>query len=409
MPVFEVGIAAGVFTSIVMTLVAAILAARRLLVAAGDVEVFVNGERRLRGGGGRKLIDVLADNDIHLSAACGGRGTCGLCRVRVTAGGGAPLPVEMSHLSPADLHSGIRLSCQLTLHDDLSIEVAKEILGVRRLRCRVRTNRNVATLMKELILELPAGETFEFVPGAYVQAVCPPHTTRFVDFDIGPEYRAEWDRLKLSGLEVRSPQPAERAYSIASHPGERGIVMLLIRIATPPAGAPPSAPPGVVSSYLFGLKPGDMLEIAGPYGEFRVNESDREMIFIGGGTGMAPLRSMIFDQLRVRRTARRMSYWYGARSGRELFYRDEFDRLQSEFSNFRWHAALSEPAPDEAWTGARGFIHQVVFEQYLGDHPSPEECEYYLCGPPPMIKAVRAMLDGLGVEAESIRFDDFGV
>jgi len=405
--VFEIGLSASVFTAIVMSLVLVILAARAWLVPVGDVAITINSDRQLHAATGRKLIAALAESGIYLPAACGGRGTCGQCRVQVVDGGGAPLPVEMSLLTKRDLRRGVRLSCQITLRQDLRIEVATELLGVRTWTCRVRSSRSVATLMKELVFELPDGESIEFRPGAYVQVICPPHTTHFADFDIGAEYRGEWERLNLWGLTVSSAEETARAYSIASHPQERGIVMLLIRIAIPPPGAEPTVPPGVVSSYLFGLRPGDPVQIAGPYGTFCAAESEREMVFVGGGAGMAPMRSMIFDQLLCRRTTRKISYWYGARNGRELFYREDFDRLQREHDNFHWHFAFSEPSESDQG-GERGFIHQVLFDKYLADHPAPEECEYYLCGPPLMIKAVRHMLDSLGVEAESIRFDDFG-
>jgi Na+-transporting NADH:ubiquinone oxidoreductase subunit F len=406
--VFEIGLGAGVFTAIVMTLVLLVVAARAWLVPTGDVEVTVNSERHLRVGNGRKLIAALAERGIYLPAACGGRGTCGQCRVHVVAGGGAPLPVEMSLLSARELRQGTRLSCQLALRNDLRIEVSSELLGVRKWTCRVRSSRSVTTLMKELVLELPAGEALEFRAGAYIQVICPPHTTRFRELDIGKEYCGEWERLNLRGLAVSSAQETARAYSIASSPQERGIVTLLIRIATPPPDSPPFTPPGVVSSYLFAVRPGDTVDIAGPYGTFRVADTEREMVFVGGGAGMAPMRSMIFEQLAGRHTRRKMSYWYGARNARELFYREDFDRLQAQFDNFRWHFAFSDTASDDQG-GERGFIHQVLFEKYLAQHPAPEECEYYFCGPPLMIKAVCHMLDGLGVEPDCIRFDDFGI
>lgn len=405
---FEIGLGAGIFTTIVMALVVLILAARAWLVPTGEVDVTVNEERQVRAVVGRKLAPVLAENGIYLPAACGGRGTCGQCRITVTSGGGAPVPVEMSLLSKRDLKRGVRLSCQIALRESIRIEVPQDLLGVRKWTCTVRSTRNVATLMKEIILDLPAGESLEFEAGAYVQVNCPPHETRFEQFDIPPRYRGEWDRMNLWPLAVSSQRETSRAYSIASHPGEHGLVTLIIRIATPPPGAAPSVPPGVVSSYLFKLQPGDRVEIAGPYGNFHVVDSDREMVFVGGGAGMAPMRSMIFDQLRCRHTQRKMSFWYGARNLRELFYREDFDCLQEEEDNFSWHVALSEPTQEDQWSGDCGFIHDVLYDRYLKDHAAPEECEYYLCGPPMMIKAVRHMLDGLGVEPESISFDDFG-
>jgi Na+-transporting NADH:ubiquinone oxidoreductase subunit F len=290
----------------------------------------------------------------------------------------------------------------------VEIDVPREILGVRRWQARVRSTRNVATLMRELVLELPEGEAIEFRAGAYVLVTCPPHATELRSVEVEADYRPAWDRLGLWDLRAASHAETARAYSIASHPGERGIVTLLVRLALPPPGAEPGTPPGLVSSYLFARRAGDPVEIAGPYGAFGVVENEREMILIGGGAGMAPLRSIVFDQLRCRRTRRRLGFWYGARNLQELFYREDFDALASEFDNFRWHAALSEPREEDGWTGDTGFIHEVVYERYLKDHPAPEECDYYLCGPPMMLKAALRLLERLGVDRENVRFDDFG-
>jgi Na+-transporting NADH:ubiquinone oxidoreductase subunit F len=406
--VFEIGLSVGVFTAIIMALATLILVARSWLVATGEVDITVNEDRRFKATVGRKLLSVLADNGIHLPSACGGRGTCGQCCITVVSGGGAAVPVEKSLLSRRELAKGTRLSCQVTIRQDLTICVPSEILGAKKWTCTVRSNRNVSTLMKELVLELPEGELLPFRAGAYVQVTCPPHQTSFTSFDIDADYDGEWERLHLRQLAVSSTKETTRAYSLANHPGEPGIVMLVIRIAIPPPGSDASVPPGVVSSYLFGRRPGDRIEISGPYGDFCALESEREMIFVGGGAGMAPMRSIILDQLRCRHTTRKMSFWYGARNLRELFYQDEFDRLANEVDNFRWCVALSEPDPADDWQGDRGFIHEVLYARYLKDHPAPEECEYYLCGPPLMIKAVLRMLDSLGVERENIRFDDFG-
>lgn len=405
-----VEIAAGslVFTGVVMTLVAVVLAARAWLLPRGIVTVVVNGERRLAVPAGQKLLAALAEAGIALPAACGGRGTCGQCRVTVRAGGGPPAPVETSLVRRADREAGVRLACQVVLRQELAIEVSREILGVRHWRTRVRSNRSVATLMRELILELPAGESLAFRAGAYVLVSCPPHETALRDLEIPPPYRATWDRLGLWSLAVSSSGPTARAYSIASHPGEAGIVTLLVRLAVPPPGAPPGTPPGVVSSWLFGRRPGDAVEIAGPYGAFGVVDSEREMILVGGGAGMAPLRSIVLDQLRCRGATRPIAFWYGARDLQELFYREEFDALAAEFPNFTWHVALSEPHAGEAWTGDRGFIHAVLYERYLRDHPAPEDCDYYLCGPPLMLQATLRLLERLGVDGESVHFDDFG-
>ncbi|TFH23807.1 MAG: NADH:ubiquinone reductase (Na(+)-transporting) subunit F [Myxococcales bacterium] len=404
----EISLGVALFTIIVMTLVGVILTARTWLVATGEVEITINAERTVRADVGRKLLGVLADHGIYLPSACGGRGTCGQCRVTVIGGGGLPTAVETALLSRSDLAAGARLSCQLGACEDLAIEVPSEILGVRKLPCIVRSNPSVATLMKELVLELPPGEAFEFRAGAYIQITAPPHRTAFSTFAIDEVYRGEWERLGLWKLAVTSDKEATRAYSIASYPGESTTLTLIVRIATPPPGASASVPPGVVSSYLFNLRPGDAVEVSGPYGTFFAADGDREMIVIGGGAGMAPLRSIILDQLLRLGSARKISFWYGARNRRELFYDEQFDGLAADRENFRWCVALSEPRDEESWQGERGFVHEVVHERYLKDHPAPEECEYYLCGPPMMIQAVLQMLYHLGVERESIHFDDFG-
>ena len=405
---YEVAVGSGVFTLVVMTLVVLVLVARAWLVPTGSATIVVNGERRLEVQVGQKLLAALAAQDVYLPAACGGRGTCGQCRIVVRSGGGAPAPVEASLVSRRERDSGVRLACQIAVREDLAVAVPREVLGVRRWQTRVRSNRNVATLMKEVVLELPAGETIEFQAGAYVLVTCPPHHTRLRHVEVGPAFHAEWDRLRLWDLAVSSPRETTRAYSIASHPGEPGIVTLLVRIAVPPPGAPPGTPPGIVSSYLFARRPGDIVEIAGPYGSFGVTDSEREMILVGGGAGMAPLRSIVFDQLRRRGTTRPITFWYGARNLQELFYREDFDCLAAEFPNFQWHVALSDPREEDAWEGDTGFVHAVLHERYLKDHAAPEECEYYLCGPPMMLRATLRLLERLGVARESISFDDFG-
>jgi len=338
---------------------------------------------------------------------CGGRGICGLCRVQVLAGGGAPTPVEGDLITRQDIADGVRLACQVTLKEDLRIRVPDEVLGIKEIVCRVTSNRNVATFIKELVLELPPGKALEFSAGAFIQIRCPPFRTRFTDFDVAAPFREDWDQMDLWRHEVSSAVPIMRSYSLANYPGE-GNVKLIVRIATPPPGAPPSVPPGVVSSYVFQLKPADEVTIVGPFCHFRVAETHKEMVFVGGGAGMAPMRSMILDQILRRGTDRKVSFWYGARSRKELFYDEEFDRLQREHDNFRWVAALSEPRPEDDWSGPTGFIHHVLLDRYLQDHPAPEECEYYLCGPPMMLEVTRSMLDELGVEPASIRFDAFG-
>ncbi len=394
------------FTLIVIALVMVILWAKSKLVPQGEVEIIINGEKTIKTPVGEKLLMALANNHLFVSSACGGGGTCGQCRVKVLEGGGELLPTEASHISKREAREGTRLSCQVTVKQPMKIEVPEEVFGVKKWECTVRSNRNVATFIKELILDLPEGETLNFRAGGYIQIECPPHHVRFSEFDIDEEYRADWDKYDLWKLESRVDEPVIRAYSMANFPLENTIVMLNVRIATPPPGL--DVPPGKMSSYIFSLKPGDKVTISGPFGEFFARETDNEMVFIGGGAGMAPMRSHIFDQLIRLKSKRKMTFWYGARSLREAFYIDHFDKLQAENPNFRWFLALSEPKPEDNWTGFTGFIHEVLYENYLKDHPAPEDCEYYLCGPPVMNAAVIKMLEDLGVERENILLDDFG-
>jgi Na+-transporting NADH:ubiquinone oxidoreductase subunit F len=407
-PLIEIGVGVGVFTAIVLALAVLILFARSRLVPAGEVSILVNAERTIPARVGSKLIGALADAGLYVSSACGGGGTCGQCRVRVLEGGGAILPTEATLISRREAREGERLSCQVVVKQPLVIEVPREVFGVRKFACRVRSNRNVATFIKELVLELPAGERLDFRAGGYIQLECPKHTTRFADFEIADQFRPDWDRYRLWRYVAQCRTPTTRAYSMANYPLETGIIMLNVRIATPPPGAAPDVPPGIVSSYIFGLRPGDIVTVSGPFGEFFARESDAEMVFVGGGAGMAPMRSHIFDQLERRRTQRRITFWYGARSRREMFYVEDFDRLAARYPNFEWHVALSDPLPDDAWEGYRGFIHEVLSEHYLAAHPAPEDCEYYLCGPPLMTTAVIGMLETFGVERDNILLDDFG-
>jgi Na+-transporting NADH:ubiquinone oxidoreductase subunit F len=396
-----------VFTSLVLTLVILILGARRLLVPNGPVTINVNGERDIVTTAGGKLLHALSEAGLFVASACGGGGTCGQCRVRVLRGGGPLLPTEAGLLSRREAAEGYRLSCQMAVRGDLAIELPREVFGVRRWRCRVLSNESVATFIKELVLALPEGEEVAFRAGGYVQVECPPYRASFRDFDIPADLRGDWDRYDLWRLEAGSRHRVTRAYSMANYPGEQGIIMLNVRIATPPPDHP-HVPPGIVSSWIFSLKPGDAVDIAGPFGEFFARDTGAEMIFVGGGAGMAPMRSHIFDQLERLDSRRRISYWYGARSRREIFYREAFDALARKHPNFSWHIALSEPQPDDGWDGHTGFIHKVLFEEYLKDHPAPEDCEYYLCGPPLMTAAVTGMLHGLGVEDDNILLDNFG-
>ena len=406
--VMEIGLGIVLFTAIVLALVFVILMARSRLVSIGDVSVLVNDDRTLSMRVGVKLMQGLADAGIFVPSACGGGGTCGQCVVRVLSGGGAILPTETSLISKREAADHYRLSCQVAVKRDMRIEVSDDVFGVRKYQCRVVSNRNVASFIKELVLELPEDEELDYRAGGYIQVECPPHHLRFSDFDIDEQFRDEWDRYKLWRYESDVRETTSRAYSMASFPLERGIIKLNVRIATPPPGAGEKVPPGKVSSYIFGLEPGDEVTISGPYGEFFARETDSEMVFIGGGAGMAPMRAHIFDQLKRLKTRRKMSFWYGARSLKEAFYVDEFEALAAANDNFDWHLALSEPLPEDAWTGYVGFIHKVLLDEYLGKHPAPEDCEYYICGPPMMNAAVIHMLEELGVTRDHILLDDFG-
>ncbi len=408
MAMLEILLGVLLFTAIVVFLAAVVIAARSRLVPAGSAAITINGKKTITARIGDRLLGAIADAGVDLPSACGGAGTCGLCRVSVLEGGGAALPVERAIFTRRDLRGGARLACQQVVKRAMALEVAEEILGVRKWTCGVRSNLNVGTFIKELILDLPEGEVMEFRAGAFVQVTCPPHQVEFARLDIDPEFRSEWEKFGLRRLRSRCTVSATRAYSMANYPGEKGRVILNIRIALPPPGSPETVPPGVVSSWLFSLRPGDEVTVSGPFGHFFAPESDSEMVMIGGGVGMAPMRSHILEQLKRLGSKRRISFWYGARSRQELFYVDLFDRLEKEHDNFRWHVALSEPKPSDHWEGSTGFIHQIALDAYLKDHSAPEECEYFVCGPPMMTRAVLGMLDGLGVEPESIHFDDFG-
>ncbi len=404
----EIVLGVVLFTAIVIALVLVIIGARSRLVATGTVDVVVNDERTIKAPVGSKLLGALSDAHLFVASACGGGGTCAQCRVQVLEGGGAILPTETTHITKREAAHGDRLSCQVTVKQPMRIHVPEEVFGVRKWACTVRSNRNVATFIKELVLELPADEEVPFRAGGYIQIECPPHRVKFSDFEIEERFRGDWDRFNLWKLESRVKEPVTRAYSMANYPLEKDIIMLNVRIATPPPGAPAEVPPGAMSSYIFGLKPGDKTTISGPFGEFYARETENEMVFVGGGAGMAPMRSHIFDQLERIKTLRKMTFWYGARSKREMFYVEDFDRLAKAHNNFEWHVALSDPLPADDWKGYTGFIHNVLFENYLKDHPAPEDCEYYLCGPPMMNAAVINMLEDLGVERDHILLDDFG-
>ena len=398
------------FTFTIVALVGLLMLARRRLVATGDVSITVNDdlENALCTTAGGTLLGTLAANRIFIPSACGGKGSCGVCTVTVRDGGGAILPTELTHISRGDARDGVRLSCQVKVKQDMAIELPPEMFSVKQWRCKVRSNNNVATFIKELVLELPAGESVPFRAGGYIQIEAPPSTVKYADFDIDEQYRADWDKFNLWRYVSTVEEPVTRAYSMSNYPDERGVIMLNVRVASPPPRSPEGTPPGKMSSYMFNLRVGDEVTISGPFGEFFAKETGAEMLFIGGGAGMAPMRSHIFDQFRRLSTSRRVSYWYGARSLREAFYLDDFDAIARENENFDWHLALSEPLPEDNWTGYTGFIHQVVLDNYLTDHSAPEDIEYYLCGPPMMLQACMNMLDSLGVEKENILFDDFG-
>ncbi|SFK73206.1 NADH:ubiquinone reductase (Na(+)-transporting) subunit F [Methylophaga sulfidovorans] len=395
------------FTLIIMALVFLILGARSRLVSTGDIEIVINEEKTIKTKAGSKLLGALADADLFVSSACGGGGTCGQCKVKIFEGGGSILPTEESHITKREAAEGDRLSCQVAVKQNMKIEVPEEVFGVKKWECTVRSNHNVATFIKELVLELPVGENVNFRAGGFIQIECPPHTVEYKSFDVEDEYRGDWDRFDMWRYKSVVKEDVVRAYSMANYPEEEGIIMLNVRIASPPPDND-DIPPGQMSSYIFNLKPGDKVTISGPFGEFFAKDTDKEMVFIGGGAGMAPMRSHIFDQLRRIKTDRKLSFWYGARSLREMFYTEDFDELAAENENFTWNVALSDPLPEDNWQGYTGFIHNVLYENYLKDHPAPEDCEFYMCGPPMMNAAVISMLEDLGVERENIFLDDFG-
>ncbi len=396
------------FTVIVLVLVLIILAARSRLVSTGDVTIGINEdpEKAVTTAAGGKLLNTLSGAGVFLPSACGGGGTCAQCKCKVLSGGGEMLPTERSHFNRREEKEGWRLSCQVAVKQDMEIEVEEELFGVKKWECEVVSNENKATFIKELVLKLPEGEDVNFRAGGYVQLECPPHTVEYKNFDIEKEYRGDWDKFNLWQYVSKVDEETIRAYSMANYPQEKGLLKFNIRIASPPPGT--DFPPGKMSSFVFNLKPGDKMTVYGPFGEFFAKDTDNEMVFVGGGAGMAPMRSHIFDQLKRLSSKRKISFWYGARSLREAFYVEEFDKLAEDNENFTWHLALSDPLPEDNWTGYTGFIHQVLFDNYLKDHPAPEDCEYYMCGPPMMNAAVIKMLEDQGVEPENILLDDFG-
>jgi len=406
----EIGLGVLIFTGIVMLLVGFILITRSWLIPAGKVLLKINHDedKSLSVDPGDKLLNILSNNDIFIPSACGGGGTCAQCRVMIKSGGGDILPTETAHITKRQAKEGYRLSCQVNVKQDMDLELPAEIFSIKKWECRVRSNESCSTFIKELVLELPEGEDLDFRAGGYIQIDAPPHVAEYKAMEIAPEYRGDWDKYDLWQYCSEVNEPIMRAYSMANYPEEKGIIMLNVRVCPPPP-AVPDAPPGQMSSFIFTLKPGDTVMVSGPFGEFYAKDTDAEMVFIGGGAGMAPMRSHIFDQLKRLNSKRKISFWYGARSLREAFYVDEFNDLAEKHENFNWHLVLSDPLPEDNWAGPTGFVHQYLCDNYLADHPAPEDCEYYMCGPPMMNKAATEMLYNLGVEYENILYDDFGI
>jgi Na+-transporting NADH:ubiquinone oxidoreductase subunit F len=393
-----------------MILVAVILVARSWLIPPGEVTLNINDDpdKSLSVNPGDKLLGVLGNHDIFIPSACGGGGTCAQCRVKIKSGGGDILPTETAHINKREAKEGYRLSCQVNVKQDMSLELPAEIFSISKWECQVISNKSRATFIKELVLALPEGADLDFRAGGYIQIDAPPHVAQYKTMEIDEEFRGDWDKYNLWQYRSEVDETIMRAYSMANYPEEKGIIMLNVRVCPPPP-AVPDAPPGQMSSFIFNLKPGDKVMVSGPYGEFFAKETDAEMVFVGGGAGMAPMRSHIFDQLKRLDSKRKISFWYGARSLREAFYVEEFDELAEKFDNFSWTLVLSDPLPEDNWSGATGFVHQYLYDNYLVDHPAPEDCEYYMCGPPMMNKAAGEMIYNLGVEHENIMFDDFGI
>jgi Na+-transporting NADH:ubiquinone oxidoreductase subunit F len=407
-----IGISIAIFLIIIISLVGLLLYVRKKLTPQGKVKLTINDEKEMEVDPGSTLLSTLSNQGIYLPSACGGGGTCAMCKCQVLEGGGSILPTEVGYFTRKEQMNNWRLGCQVKVREDMKIHVEPEIFGIKKWECEVVSNHNVATFIKEFVVKLPEGENLDFKSGGYIQIDVPQCEVEFKDMEVEEEYREEWDKFKMWDLKMKNPEPIYRAYSMANHPAEGNIVMLNIRIATPPwdrkAGGFMKVNPGICSSYIFSRKPGDKVMVSGPYGEFFIKPTDKEMMFIGGGAGMAPMRSHIFDLFQTKKTDRKATFWYGGRSLRELFYMDHFEKIEAENDNFKFHVALSEPNPEDNWDGYTGFIHQVIMDNYLKNHPEPEEIEYYICGPPMMNAAVLKMLDDYGVPPENIAFDDFG-
>lgn len=405
-------VSVGIFLVVTLLLVIVLLVAKSKLVPSGNVKLTINGEKEAEVPIGGTLLSTLQGENIYLSSACGGSGSCGQCRCRVVEGGGEILPTETGFFSRKEQKEHWRLACQTKVKDDMQVIVPESVFGVKEWECEVVSNRNVSTFIKEFVVKLPEGEVMNFQSGSYAQITIPPYDIKYADYDIDEKFRGDWDHFDMWSLTCKNDTETIRAYSMANYPAEGNIITLNVRIATPPMDRATHkwlpVSPGISSSYIFSLKPGDKVRMSGPYGDFHIQDTDAEMLYIGGGAGMAPLRAQILHLFRTLHTGRKVSYWYGARSKKEIFYEEDFREIEKQFPNFSFHIALSDPQPEDNWTGYVGFIHQVIYDNYLKDHDAPEDIEYYMCGPGPMANAVKKMLEDLGVERSQLFFDDFG-
>ena len=405
-------VSVGIFLVVTLLLVIVLLVAKSKLVPSGNVKLTINGEKEAEVPIGGTLLSTLQGENIYLSSACGGSGSCGQCRCRVVEGGGEILPTETGFFSRKEQKEHWRLACQTKVKEDMQVIVPESVFGVKEWECEVVSNRNVSTFIKEFVVKLPEGEVMNFQSGSYAQITIPPYDIKYADYDIDEKFRGDWDHFDMWSLTCKNDTETIRAYSMANYPAEGNIITLNVRIATPPMDRATHkwlpVSPGISSSYIFSLKPGDKVRMSGPYGDFHIQDTDAEMLYIGGGAGMAPLRAQILHLFRTLHPGRKVSYWYGARSKKEIFYEEDFREIEKQFPNFSFHIALSDPQPEDNWTGYVGFIHQVIYDNYLKDHDAPEDIEYYMCGPGPMANAVKKMLEDLGVERSQLFFDDFG-